>query len=134
MKIAISSTGKDLESQVGMVFGRCKYFIIVDVEEKEIKNYEALENTASTQFGGAGIAAAELVGNQGVKIVITGALGPRAFGIFNQIGIKAYKGTGTIKKAVEDYLEGKLQEITAPGPMQTPPGMGRGAGMGRRQI
>jgi len=126
MKIAISSDGKDLESQVDMRFGRCPYFIIVDVEGKEIKNHEAIENTAAKQFGGAGVTAAELIGNKGAKIVITGALGPRAFGVFDQIGIEAYKATGTVKEAVENYLEGKLEKLTVPGPMQKPPGAGRG--------
>ena len=58
MKIAISSTGKDLESNIDIKFGRCNYFLIVDIKNKEIKSVKVIENTAQAQAGGAGIMAA----------------------------------------------------------------------------
>ena len=36
MKIAISSTGKTLESEIDPKFGRCAYFLIIDVDNKKI--------------------------------------------------------------------------------------------------
>ena len=41
MKIAVSSTGKDLNCQIDPRFGRCQYFIFVDPETME---FEASEN------------------------------------------------------------------------------------------
>ena len=41
MKIAISSAGKDLNSQIDPRFGRCQYFIFIDPETME---FEASEN------------------------------------------------------------------------------------------
>lgn len=131
MKIAVSSMeDKGLESQLSPMFGRCPYFVIVEVEGKEIKNSKTIQNTAAAQFGGAGITAAQLVANENVDVVISGAIGPRAFQVFQQLGIKAFRGIpGTVKQNVEAYLEGKLQEITIPGPLGR--GFGGGKGFGR---
>ncbi|MCK5149860.1 NifB/NifX family molybdenum-iron cluster-binding protein [Candidatus Pacearchaeota archaeon] len=112
MKIAISSTGKDLESEIDAKFGRCDYFLIVEIENKEIKNFKAVENTAKAQMGGAGITAGEIVANQKVDAIITTNLGPRAFSVFNQFGIKIYQGQGKIKDAVQNLIDGKLEELT----------------------
>jgi len=35
MKIAISSAGKNLESKVTEVFGRCPYFLVVEIDNKK---------------------------------------------------------------------------------------------------
>jgi len=46
MKIAISSTGKGLDSEVDARFGRCPYFVIAEIENKKIKSVKSIENTA----------------------------------------------------------------------------------------
>ena len=117
MKIAISSTGKTLENEVDTKFGRCPYFLIVEIENKKIKNFKAIENTATAQSGGAGITAGEIVAKQKVDAIITINLGPRAFSVFEQFGIKIYQKQGKIKDVVQDFIEGKLKEIkNATGP------------------
>ena len=119
MKIAISSTGNNLESDVDARFGRCSYFLIVTIENNEIKDFKAIENNAKAQMGGAGITAGEIVAKQKVDAVITVNLGPRAFSVFEQFKIKTYHGEGKIKKVVQEFLSGKLKELTnATGPQQ----------------
>ncbi len=120
MKIAISSTGKTLDDEVDMRFGRCRYFLIAETDEKEkkIKNVKAIENTAAGQFGGAGITASQLVANEKVDAVITTNLGPRAFQVLSQLGIEIYQGQGKIKDVIQEFMEGKLKKIEqATGPM-----------------
>ena len=120
MKVAISSTGKDLDDEIDARFGRCPYFVIIEIDEKEkkIKNVKAIENTAAGQFGGAGITASQLVANEKVNAVITTNLGPRAFQVLNQLGIEIYQGQGKIKSVVEKFMQGKLKKIEqATGPM-----------------
>ena len=117
MKIAISSTGNNLESELDARFGRCNYFLIVEIENNKIKDFKAIENTAKDQMGGAGIVAGEIVAKQKVDAIITANLGPRAFSVFEQFGIKTYQGEGKIKKVVQDFLDKKLKELTnATGP------------------
>lgn len=67
MKIGISSTGQKLEDKIDARFGRCPYFLIVDIgENNEVKLEKAIENTAAAQAGGAGPTAAQLVANEKV--------------------------------------------------------------------
>ena len=119
MKIAISSTGKNLESKVDARFGRCPYFLIVEIDDKKMINVKAIENTAAGQMGGAGITAAEIVANEKVSAVITANLGPRAFSVFEQFGIKIYQGQGKIKDVIQKFIKEELTEITnSTGPMR----------------
>jgi len=111
MKIAISSTGKTLESEIDARFGRCAYFLIVEIEDKKVKNVKAIENTAKAQRGGAGITAGEIVAKQKVDSIITVNLGPRAFSVFDQFGIKIYQGQGKIKDIVQKFINGKLKKM-----------------------
>ena len=92
MKIAISSTGENLESEIDAKFGRCPYLLIVEIEDKEIKNFKAIKNIAAGQRGGAGITSAEIVVKEKADAVITANLGPRAFSVFDQFKIKIYQG------------------------------------------
>lgn len=117
MRIAISAGEKDIENEVDSRFGRCPYFLIIEIEEKEIKDVKVKDNTAAEQLGGAGINAAKIVADEKVDAVITGNMGPRAFDIFNQLGIEVYQGEGEVKKVVQDFIEGKLKKISGPGPL-----------------
>ena len=57
-------------------------------------------------MGGAGITAGEIVAKQNVDAIITTNLGPRAFSVFGQFGIKIYQGQGKIKDAVQKFILG----------------------------
>jgi len=108
MKIAISSTGDNLESNVDMRFGRCRYFILIDSESMEFK---ALSNESIMESGGAGIKAAETIANQNVNIVLTGNIGPNAYSTLKAAGIKIFTGAeGTIKEAMNKYKNNELKE------------------------
>ena len=111
MKIAISSTGKDLESDISNVFGRCPYFIIAEIENNKIAKIEAIENASVNQMGGAGISAAQAIAEKGVKAVISGNLGPRASDVLKQFNIEVYKGSGLVKEALQKFIDGKLEKI-----------------------
>jgi predicted Fe-Mo cluster-binding NifX family protein len=112
MKIIVCSTGESIDSEIDARFGRCKYFVIVETENKEIKNVSAVENQGALQGHGAGIRAVEQVGEIKADVVIAGHLGPNASRVLSQLQIKAYQGSGTIKDAVMKHLNGELTEIT----------------------
>ena len=114
IRIAISATGQDLESDIDARFGRCPYFLIAEIRDKKIKKIKAIENTATEQAGGAGITAAQLVADQEVEAIISVNVGPRALDVFNQLNIKVYQAKGKIKNAVQQFIDGKLEEIIIP--------------------
>jgi len=110
MKIAISSTGKNLESRTTEVFGRCPYFLIVDIDNRKIKGVETIENTSINQTTGAGIAAAKLIAKKNVDAVITGAVGPRALDVLKQFSIQIYNGSGPIKEVIQKFIDKELKQ------------------------
>lgn len=111
MKVAVSSIGKNLESKVSMVFGRCPYLIMAEVEGSRIQRFEAIENMSVSQKGGVGISTAREVAERGAEAVITGNLGPRASEVLKQFGIEAYRGSGTVSDALEKFIAGKLEKM-----------------------
>ena len=111
MKIAVSSKGKSLVSDVDERFGRCPYFIVVEIDEKEIKGFEVKENTSIKMKTGAGTTAAQVVADLGVDVIITGNMGPRAFEIFKQLDVEVYGAEGIIESALKDFINGKLEKF-----------------------
>jgi len=133
MKICISSTGEGLESMVDSRFGRCPFFLIIDDKTDQ---FETITNPGSSSGGGAGITAAQTIADQKVAAVITGNVGPNAFGVLRSAGIKIHTGAFniTVKQALSDFKDNKLQETLQPsGPnyMGMPNSMPRGRGLGR---
>jgi predicted Fe-Mo cluster-binding NifX family protein len=130
MKIAVSATGADLESEVDPRFGRCQYLVFVDSETME---FEGMENPSVDAPGGAGIQTAGLAVERGAQAVITGNCGPNAFQVLAAAGVPVLLAPpGTVREAVEKYKAGELQssaEATT-GPASGMRGMGGGPGMG----
>lgn len=112
MKIAISSSGPDLDAQVDPRFGRCQYFIFVDPETLE---FEAVANTNIGASGGAGISSAQTVASKGVEAVLTGNCGPNAYQTLSAAGIRVITNvSGTVRSAAELYKKGQWQAATEP--------------------
>jgi len=111
MKVALSSTGKNLDSNLSEVFARCPYFIFAEIEKGEIKNFEAIENEFANQMGGAGISVSQFLAERRIEAVICKNIGPRAFDVLSQFGIKIYQGEGTVKEALEKFIEQKLEKF-----------------------
>ena len=112
MKICITSQGNDLNSQVDPRFGRCQYYIFVDTDTYK---FEAVENPNIGSMGGAGIQSGQLVASKGVKIVITGNVGPNAFQTLQSAGVDIITGVSdSVKEAIEKYNKGELKPSQAP--------------------
>jgi predicted Fe-Mo cluster-binding NifX family protein len=125
IKICVSATGSNLEAQLDPRFGRCLYLIIVDSETMQ---FEAIPNMAAAATGGAGIQAAQAIVDKGAKVVITGNVGPNAFGALSASGIEIMTGaSGTVREVVEKFKKGELGKTDAP-TVGEHSGMGRGSG------
>ena len=128
MKVAVSAAGETLDGQVDQRFGRCAYFLIVD---SETMDFEVVTNAAAGAMGGAGIQAAQSMAGKGVKVVITGNVGPNAFQTLTAAGIEAVVGaSGTVREVIEKFNRGDLTSTTAP-TVRGHFGMGQGRGQGQ---
>ena len=127
MKIAISAVGQTLDAEIDSRFGRCRYFVIVDLETMKS---EALDNSVATGSGGVGVSAAQMIAGKGVEAVITGNCGPNAHQVLSAAGIKVISGfSGNVRDAIENYKSGKLQASSQPN-VTAHSGMSSGRGMG----
>lgn len=108
MKIAVSSMGKELSSELDGRFGRAAYFIIVDSDSME---FEVIENTQNLSLPqGAGIQAGKTIVNSGAQVLITGNCGPKAFAVLEKNRIKVVTGArGTIREVVEQFKKGEFE-------------------------
>jgi len=109
MRISVSSEGNQgLDSVVSPHFGRCPYFIMVDVEGDEVKRVESVENPFYGQHQPGQVPS--FIHGQGANVMLTGGMGHRAVGFFQQYGIEAVTGAqGIVAQALEQYLKGELQ-------------------------
>ena len=100
MKVAITSTGNTLESQIDRRFGRCKYFVIYDTESKSV---EFIPNPNIDVESGAGPASVQVVASKNVEKIISGEFGIKIKSILDSLKIQMI----TIKeqeKTVQDII------------------------------
>jgi len=110
MKVAISTQGRTLDSQVDPRFGRAAAFVLVDTQTMA---FDVIENSPGA--GGAGINAAKTVIDAGAEVVLTGNCGPNAERTLRAAGVKLFTGVaGTVTEAVEQLKAGELVEAQGP--------------------
>ncbi len=110
MKVAISSFGPNLTSQLCPRLGGCSYFLVIDPEDM---NLEVFENKHEATNGSAGSRAAQSLISQKVQAVITGKCRPNTFQILSDAGVYLFfKQSGTVKEVLEKYRTGHLRRAT----------------------
>ena len=85
MKTLISASGKTIQSNFDLRYGRAKYFCIYN---KETNTTEFIKNENAESQGGAGTKAAELTIEKGVARVISGDFGPKAKELLEKFNIQ----------------------------------------------
>ena len=112
MKLVLSSQGHNKSDLVDVRFGRCKYFAIYDLETK---TFDFVENKGAESNQGAGIAAAQTVLDLKADALLTERLGPKAFRVLADSGMKLYKCHGmTIEDAVNRFENHTYETIDGP--------------------
>lgn len=113
MKIAVSSTGRDLDSPVDPRFGRAAYILIVDTDSMAV---EALDNSENVNaFKGAGIQAASMINDKYADVLLTGYCGPNAFKALKAANIKVAGDVGgTVREAVAAFAAGEVSFASEP--------------------
>ena len=111
MRIAITSEGADLDSNLDSRFGRAAFFIIVDPDTHV---FEVVKNSQNLNLPqGAGIQAGKIIVDHNVDAIITGHCGPKAFRVLQNAGVKILTGaSGKVADAMEQFNAGKLDTIS----------------------
>jgi len=109
MRIAVSADNKNgLDSVVSPHFGRCPYFVLVELEGQEVKELREVDNPYFGDHRPGQVPA--LINSLGADVMLTGGMGGRAIMFFQEFGIEGVTGAyGTVLQSVERYLGGQLQ-------------------------
>ena len=99
-----------LDDQIYERFGRAPTFTIVDVDPStgRVVSVEVVRNPGHEAGSGAGVKAAQVLGDNRVQIVAGPSPGPNAFAALQYFGIKVVTLTGL---RVRDALKRVLEEI-----------------------
>jgi len=110
MRIAISSNDNlGLESTVSHHFGRCPYFVLVDVENEDFKKVQTIENPFFQQHTPGQVP--QFVHEQKADVMVCGGMGRRAIAFFEEFGIETATGAaGSVGQTVQRYIKGELPQ------------------------
>lgn len=110
MKIALATDDdRGLEAVVSHHFGRCPYYVLVDVDDEEMREVKAVQNPFYGSHGEPG-EVPTFIKSLGTQVIISGGMGPKAIGFFEQLGIQAVTGvSGMVGEVIRSYLSDQIQ-------------------------
>ncbi len=89
MKVAVAIEFNNGEnSPVASRFARAPFFAIVDVENKQIRSLNIVNNPHAFGRGGVGVAVAQWLASMGVQVAIGPSFGPNATYALQSLGIR----------------------------------------------
>ena len=112
-RIALATEdNQGLTGQISQHFGRCPYYLIVEVEELEIVKTENVNNPYYNSHAPGMVP--QFINEQGADVMIAGGMGPRAIDMFTSLGIEAVSGaTGNVGNILQAYLRGDITGVEA---------------------
>ena len=112
-KIALAcEDNQELNGQISQHFGRCPYFVLVDVVEGKVQGVQTIDNPYYSQHQPGQVPG--FIRSQEADVMLSGGMGGRAVAFFQQYGIQPVTGAaGTVRQSVDRFLTGQLQG-TAP--------------------
>ncbi|MFZ5918683.1 MAG: NifB/NifX family molybdenum-iron cluster-binding protein [Chloroflexota bacterium] len=109
MRIVVSADNKNgLDSVISPHFGRCPYFVLVDLDDHDVREVREVDNPYYDHHQPGQVPA--FINSLGANVMLTGGMGGRAIMFFQQFGIEGVTGAyGTVRQSVERYLGGSLK-------------------------
>ena len=108
MKIAFASEdSKGLESVISHHFGRCPYYVFVEVENGEVQSVTVKANPLYNEHIPGVVP--QFVADEGANVIVAGGMGPRAIDWFKRLNVQPVTGvSGIVKDVLEKYLKGEI--------------------------
>ena len=105
-----ASDSRGLDSQVSAHFGRCPYYVRVEVSGGIVDGV-TVRSTAEAGAHAPGVMP-KFVQGLGADLVVAGGMGPRAIQTFRSMGISVATGArGSVSEALRDWLKGDFSGI-----------------------
>jgi predicted Fe-Mo cluster-binding NifX family protein len=101
MKIAITSTGNNLESKLDQRFGRCSFFVIYDTENDGL---EFIPNPNKDASEGAGPASVQIVASRNVSKIVSGEFGMKIKSLLDSLQIQLIMLKNT-EKSISEIIQ-----------------------------
>ncbi|MBQ7608901.1 MAG: NifB/NifX family molybdenum-iron cluster-binding protein [Desulfovibrionaceae bacterium] len=108
MLIAVSSEGPCLTDPVDPRYGRAGGFVLADYSSEGDPKVRYLDNGDAQMLAqGAGIATTEHLAAEGVSVVLSGYVGPKALEALNSAGIRVVQNMDgmSVGQALQKYRE-----------------------------
>jgi len=110
MKVAVTSQGEELSSEIDPRFGRAKWLIVIDTKTGKSEAHDNTVNLNAAQ--GAGIQTGQNIANLDVDAVITGNVGPNAFRTLSAAKVRIFLAEKqTVQEAIDSFKADKLKEV-----------------------
>jgi len=110
-KIALAcEDNQGLDGQISQHFGRCPYYLLVEVEGSEIKKTDAVDNPYYDDHIPGMVP--KFINEQGANVMVAGGMGPRAIDMFSNFGIEVVTGAvGNTGNVLQAYLKGEISGV-----------------------
>lgn len=100
-----------LEAQRSGHFGKCAYYTLIDIKDRQVQQVVAMQNGGHVQ-GGCSVPVILLNANH-VNTLIVAGIGGRPLQGFRETGIEVYAGVGqTVQESVDLFLTDQLSPIS----------------------
>ena len=102
-----------LDAGMGMHFGHCDIYTLVELEGGEVKSVGTMNNE-SHEEGGC-LVPVQRLAERKVNVLLAGGMGMRPLNGFQQAGIDVYHSglASTVGAAVQAFAAGRLQKFAA---------------------
>ncbi len=116
VKMAIPVEKRSGDANISRIFGRSRYFMLVyiDTKNKGIKKLFFEDNPHHAKEKHAGLAAASMLAETGVRCVVVNKIGEIAYYALKNKGIRIFEYDGRALEAVDEYMKGKLKVLKEP--------------------
>ena len=109
MKICFTSDHlNDLDSVLSYHFGHCPNFVYVEMDGNKVVSVKSEPNPLAEAHNPGDFPG--YMKQQGVDVIVTGGMGPKAQEFFTQMGIKPVIGAyGKVKDVLDELINGEVE-------------------------
>jgi len=112
MKVAFSSNENNgLDSTIAHHFGRCPFYVFVEIDGKEVKNVQGEENPYYRDHTPGAVP--KYIAEKNAQIMVSGGMGARAVTLFEKLHISPVVGvSGTVRDVIPGIINGEYDAVT----------------------